>query len=301
MVGYGFVSLFIPKSLRNVGLWLAPIFGTVLIAILGSIMSLGRLPMIKGVYWINLMALFFFLYARFAGKSRLLFFKSKKTICMIIILIFILPVFFRPSPDMSSFIPNSEFLIEHTVLETYTAGRTFDQNHYLIGISSLIAYFSVVLHQNVQTIANVLPTIYPILLFPLIFIFRKSINIIFKLMFVVVVYIGLKFFTPSLSQLVSLLVMLLIAVLLDQYFQEAKRIKDKPYHFNLIDVIIALVLASLALFYPLGFKLTIGVFIFLITMSCSFDKDRGLVFLLLAKIITLTILINPIAVRLVFL
>src|SRR3989344_4449718 len=91
LTGFAFISIFVPKNLKKITLWFAPLYGTILIALLGTASSFGRLSMNQGIYLINFIVLFLFLYALFTRKFAFIF--SKNTLLIWLFLFFLSPFF----------------------------------------------------------------------------------------------------------------------------------------------------------------------------------------------------------------
>lgn len=297
LFGFGFVLVFIPKNLWSIALWFAPIYSTILIAVLGNAASFGRLPMSQGIYVINLIVLFFILYALITKKPLFIF--SLNTL-IILLFLFFSPFLLPLSWDNSALLTSSDFLIKHTILDTFAFNRTFADNNYFMGISSTIAYFALLLKQNVSSIALILPNVYLSVFFPLLLVLARRFGIIIKLTLFGLFYLSLRFFPPSFSQFLSVLIWVSMVILVREYFL---RIRSGAIvtRFNQFDLLNALLFFSFTLIYPPGFKLTAMIFIFLVMISLFLKKYRWSIILSILKIIILTLIINPIAVRLVFL
>lgn len=296
LTGFGFVSIFVPNDLKKIALWIAPLYGTILIAFLGTAASFGRLPMNQGVYLINFIVLFLFLYALITKKFTFIF--SKKSLLMWFFL-FVLSPFFSLSWNNSSLLTSSNFLIKHIVLDTYPFNRTFADNNYLVGVSSVIAYFSVLLRQDASVIVRILPNVYLSIFFPLVFILIKHVNIIMRLILSGLFYLMLKFFPPTFPQFLCILIFLSMIILVREYFLGIRSGKIAA-HFNTFDLLNALFFSSLAMVYPPGFRLAVVAFLLLTIISLFLKKDRWLITLSIIKVIILAILINPVAVGLAF-
>lgn len=144
-IGFGFTALFIPKNLQRFLLLIAPLIGVMLITVLGSILSMGRIPMNIGSYVILGISTFFALYAFFSKKIVM----PKRIYVLMFIIIGSIISFFPPvhfaSPLSLSY---AEFFKTHTVLDTYAFNKTFLQNNLHIGRASVISFFSVVLSKK---------------------------------------------------------------------------------------------------------------------------------------------------------
>lgn len=67
-VGFGFAALFTPRSLRESFIWFSPWFGTVLIAVIGVLLNLARVPIVYSKYIILGIAILLFLIAYLRNK-----------------------------------------------------------------------------------------------------------------------------------------------------------------------------------------------------------------------------------------
>jgi len=296
LTGFAFISIFVPKNLKKITLWFAPLYGTILIALLGTASSFGRLSMNQGIYLINFIVLFLFLYALFTRKFAFIF--SKNTLLIWLFLFFLSP-FFSLSWDNADLLTNSDFLIKHIVLDTYPFNHTFADNNYLVGISSMIAYFAVLLKQDVSIIVQILPNVYLTVFFPLAFILIKHLTITIRLILLGLFYLLLKFFPPTFPFFLCVLIFLSMIILVREYFLGVRSGKI-AVHFNTFDLLTALTLSSLAVIYPPGFKLAAAAFLFLTIVSLFLKKDRWFMILSIIKIKLTAVLINPVAVGLVF-
>src|SRR3989344_2320986 len=163
----------------------------------------------------------------------------------------------------------------------------------------MMTYFAVLLKQDVSIIVQILPNVYLTVFFPLAFILIKHLTITIRLILLGLFYLLLKFFPPTFTFFLCVLIFLSMIILVREYFLGVRSGKI-AVHFNTFDLLTALTLSSLAVIYPPGFKLAAAAFLFLTIVSLFLKKDRWFMILSIIKIIILAVLINPVAVGLVF-
>lgn len=302
IVGYGFTAVFIPKNFRREAIFLCPIFGLVLISVLGGSLSFGFMPMYKGIYMIGLISLLLIGQAFLTKKSLPLSWKNNYPIFGVMLI----PLFFFLSQDMSPFIADAEFLVKHTVFDTMAYKRTFLQNYSHIGVSSILAFFSALFHQKVAEITRVLPTVSLVLLPPMFFLLLKLLfpklhrylRTICILILLLILYLFFSWLNLGFQYLVFVDVFLLLFVLFYDYFFNDVSTKEKFYNFTNDNLLMAACLSSITAFYPFGFKLTLSLLVVFTIVQCFLKFHVQSLFFIM-RTVFLTIIINPIIIGII--
>lgn len=302
-IGYGFTEVFLPSKLREKAIWFYPWLGTVFIAFFGTVLYYGKMSMGMGIYFIASVSVFLFFYSLF-NKYRLNI--SLKENLLFLLIIFMISIFFSPSFNLSSLDQKANFLKKGSVVSTEGLRRSFYEDSNLIGASSLIAFFSVLSNQKVAQAAYSLQTIYLILLYPLIFNLLKNhilskkrfLAVILSMFLLVFIYFLFSLFNLSLFHLVFFGVSLVFLTLIYHYITLISKFKSDIISPTLFEVLLAVVLSSVASIYPLGFKIVLGLLLFLGLFNIFYQK-RLKEFLVLNKIIILAIIMNPIIIGVV--
>lgn len=318
-IGYGFTAVFIPEKLRHDSFWLAPWFGTILIAVLGTILSLAGIPIIKSKYIIFSLAAILFLWSLF-NKNRLLFL-SKDTILIslftVICLLFnlyplVTKIGFPTTISLSnldpiSYVHTGDFLKNHTVYEDGQFGSykpyswaTVDLLHYGYrwGTPMVLGFVSSVLNMKSYQIFSILITIFFALSFPVVYILAKQmVDLKKSYLLLFLIFLTYSFNSTILymlynvffAQFAFLGIFAVIVILLYSYFSE----KNKLINFNNYDLLIGLSLSSLTILYLEGLFFILIPLVLFLTLNLLKKKNLALIYI--AKIILLLFIINPIS------
>lgn len=316
-MGAGFTALFLPKSLQKDSFWLVPWFGMILIAILGIIFNLARVPLSECKYIIFLIAGVLFLYAIISGK-KIFYFHRETFIMVILVLVSLLynlyPLITRVgypttislgNMDPLSYSPVADFLTEHTVFE----GKNFE--HYkpylwatgdLLhagfrwGSPMILSFIASVLGVRAYVVYFILLVLSFVLSFPLVYIIAKRMILKQNMLLLLLIFLTFTFNSTILYMVYNVFyaqflfsgIYILIFLLAYEYFKERKI----RYQLGAFDILLGVSISSLTSIYPEGI-----IFVFIpLGMAVFFYvvRNRNFVCLIrLIKILMVAFIINP--------
>ncbi len=302
--GYGFTEIMLPEKLKDKVFWFYPWLGTILITFLGVALYYGVMSLDPGMYLVIFISVFLFIYALFYKRCYPIYLKQSLLTLLIIV---ISSIIFSPTFNASVLSAKAEFLKINSIAGTVGLNRSFYEDSNLLGPASLIASLSLLLKQKVSIIADSLSSIYLFLLYPLILSFFKKysvfskkpiLSIVFSALIILVVYFLSRSFNLSLFHLIFFGITYIFLILIKDYLAGVLKAKKYIIRPTLFELLIAVTLSSLATFSLLGFKLVLGLLIFIGILSLFFRKRQKTLFYL-SKIIIFTIILNPIIIGVV--
>lgn len=321
ITGAGIATFLLPKKFQTDLVWFAPWIGTIIIAIVGVYISMAGIPMRVGSYIVLGFFSFLFLHALKHNKIRITFSQEFIVIGFLTASIFfmnIYPLLIRvgfPTTislgnlDPLAYVHSGEYLIDHTVFDTFTSdplkpsisgASDIVSYSYRWGAALLFSFFGVLLRMQAYQLYSILITIYFALTYPLIYIFSKQLvkrGSIYWLVIALTTFAtyGINatllymLYNVFFGQIIFAGVFTLFIILYLEYVRN-KKLTYSPSTFELL---IAGTISSITTLYPDGFILVylpiIGCAVLSRLLQKNFIQARNAF-----KITIYAILFNPV-------
>lgn len=318
-MGLGISYLLLPSSISKYRFWLAPWFGIMLIAVLGGILSVGKLPMSSASYVIGIVGLILLAYSLVLGKIKKpnLNIENKLLLGVIVVLILfnLYPLIAKvgyPTTlsmgnlDAVSYTSVAEYLKDHTVLngseinvyKPYT-WSVVDLLHYGFrwGPPIVLSFVGVIFGTKIYAIYTILLTVVFALIFPLVYLLAKRFlgKSSYLLMLITLLVFGLNstllywLSQAFLPQFMYTGIFLTSILLLLSYINE----KSEGWKITSWDIALGLCFSAIASVYPDGLILAFSPIWLYVLLDVVINKKTGSLVKVL-KILGMTIVINPI-------
>lgn len=317
-IGYGLTNFFLPEKLRKDSFYLIFWVGVVFSIILSVALSMARIPIVQGKYFIYFLAFLLLIYSLIKKKPLSLFSVDN----LIIFILVLISLSFNLYPliakmgfpttislgnlDPLSYANVSEYLINHSILDD----RIFDpyQPHlkavgdllyygFRWGSPLFLGFISDSLSVRSYQIFYVLMVLLHTMTYPLVYILSKNffkeknkyLKIIIFLTFAMNSTLLYLLYNGFFAQFLFSGLFILILILFQSYISDKK---NYTAFFNKYDFLIALGISSVSSVYSEG-MIFVYFPLFIYFVLKIFSKERKNIFLSLLKILLLTIIINP--------
>lgn len=316
--GLGFTSIFLPNSLRKNGLlWLSFWFGLILIALLGVILSFGKVPMEQAKYIILLISLFFLIYGYLEKRISFNFSKIFWVIFLLTIVIFsfnIFPLIAKAGFSTTVSLGNLDPISYNTVADFFKTQTVFqgkelifykpylwsvgDLVHYSFrwGSPLILSFFASIFNVRSYQVFSILLTLIFAMTYPLVCILAEVLNKGKNKLLPIIIFLVFGFNSTILYMLYNVFFaqflftgfFILMLIVFSLYLSDKQSLNLK---FNSYDFLIGVIIASLSSVYPEGISfIFISWIIFLFVKM--FTKDRFTYLVIFTKIILIALFIN---------
>lgn len=318
-VGYGFTSIFIPEKLRKDSFFIIPWIGIIFSIVFSVASTFAGVTISQAKYAILLLSSLFLIYS--IAKKRALFIFSRET--FIISIFVLISLFFSLYPliakigfpttislgnlDPLSYTNVSEYLVDHSLLSSRVA---IPYKPHLLAVGDLLYYsfrwgsplflgfISDILSVRSYQVYYILITSLFALTFPLVYILAKNFFKKENFYLMLIIYLTFAMNSTLLYMLYSVFfgqfmfsgIFVLILIFLQSYFSDKKNLTS---FFNTYDFLIAIGISSISSIYPEGLIFVCFPLVIYFLLKIL-SKERWQIFWSLAKILILTIIINPV-------
>ncbi|MFA6390133.1 MAG: hypothetical protein WCX78_00135 [Patescibacteria group bacterium] len=317
--GYGFTSIFLPKTLRRGGLlWLSFWFGTIIIALLGIFFSLAKIPMNEAKYIIIFLSGLAWVYSLY--KKKISFYFSKETalisfLTTVIIVFNLYPLVIKAGFPTTISLSNLDPISYNMVSDFFTKGTVLQgkelipykpylwavgdlvHNGFRWGSPMILSFFANVFNVRSYQIFSIILTLFFAFTYPLVYFLAKILVRSKTKYLAILIFLtyGMNstllymLYNVFFAQIIFSGIFLLILVLMVSYLGEIKKTNT---NFNSFDFLIALSLAALSSIYPEGISFILIPWALFLLYKLT-TKERLIYLIIFGKISLLILLINP--------
>lgn len=314
--GYGFTTVFLPKSLKNNTIWLSFWFGLIIIAILGVSLSFCKVPMEQAKYVIIAFSTFLLIVSFFSKLFSHNFTKDFLGLFLLTVVIFIFNIF--PLIAKAGFpttisLGNLDPISYNTVADFFKTQTVFQGNELILykpylwsvgdlvhysfrwGSPMILSFFASILNVRSYHIFSILLTLIFAMTYPLVCILTKILYKGTNKLTLIVLFFVFGFNSTILYMLYNVFfaqflfsgLFILMLIILSSYLLEIKKLG-----FNSYDFLIGVIISSLSTVYPEGISFVfISWTIFL--LAKMFTKNRLFYLIIFTKIVLIALTINP--------
>ncbi len=316
-MGAGFTAIFLPKILKEDSFWLIPWFGIIVIAVLGVVFNLGKVPLSQSKDIVLAIGGALMIYAVLSKKK--IFHLNKEVLFLAILVLVSLiynlfPLMARvgyPTTislgnlDPMSYTPVADFLKNHSLFE----GKLFEHykpylwatgdllhGGFRWGSPMVLSFIASVLGVRAYAVYFILLVLSFVLSFPLVYILAKRMITKGGGLLMLLIFFTFAFNSTMLYMVYNVFfaqflfsgIYIVLFLLIYEYFKST----DASLRFNFFDLLIALSISSITTIYPEGLAFALVPLIIAVALHTLRNKNVSYAVQFL-KICALAFVINP--------